>query len=244
VRHEDGTLEELKAFYTEFEDVTVGGAPAIIGPDGGLLYVQTDRGLFAVQVVGTVAEGVDQAAAIVSLAETALPRLAGIPLPTPEPEPTGFPMPSFTPDAELEALFPAQLGGEDLEIQSLSGRDLEALGSDPEQVARVEETLAGYGRSLDDVSLAFGFAPGAQLSAIRIRGVDAREILDSFLPLLLTEADDPVQEPMEIAGKPVIKVTEGEDEFTATQYIHASGEVIWQITAEEPVLSEAVGALP
>jgi hypothetical protein len=118
------------------------------------------------------------------------------------------------------------------------------MGSDPEQLARVEEALAGYGRSLDDVSLAFGFSPAAQISAIRIAGVDASAILESFLPLLLQDAEDPVREPVEVAGKQVIRITEGGDDSADAQYIHASGDVIWQVVADEPALTEAFTALP
>jgi len=243
VRREDGTVEELKEFWTDYADVTVGGRPALIAPDATLLFVGLDDGLFTVQVIGSVGEGVDQAAAVTALAELALPRVATIPLPTPEPEPSEFPMPSFVGDPELVSLFPTTLGGEPLEIQSFSGAEIRMFG-DADALAQVEEALTAAGRTFDDLSLAFGFNQSSGLTAIRIKGMDVASVLDQLLPLLLENVDDPVQTPTEIAGKPVIAITDGQNADAPTQYLYPKGEVIWQVTAAEPVLTEALSALP
>ena len=244
VRHEDGTLADLREFFSDYEDVTVGGQEAIIAPDASLLYVDTGDGMFTVQLVGTPADGIDAAAAVTSLAELALPRLADVPLPTPEPEPSDFPMPSFTGDPDLAALFPTTIGGEELTTQTLSGTELAATG-DPEQMQPVVDALAGLGKTLDDVSLGFAFGGTASIQAIKIDGVDANAILTDFLPLLLTDVSDPVQAPATLSGKSVIKVTDGPDEEGAdTRWIYAHDDVIWQVVADEPDLSEAFAALP
>ena len=244
VRHEDGTVEELKEFFTDHTDVTVAGRPAILALDATLLFVGLDDGLFTVQLVGSPAEGIDQAAAITSLAETALPRLASIPLPTAEPEPSAFPMPSFVGDPELVALFPATLGGAPLEIQSLTGQELAASG-DPEDMASVEAALAAFGKTMDDMSFAFGFSADGSIVAIRVKDVDALAIFEQLLPLLLEGVDEPVQTRTTIAGKSVVKVTDGPDTDGAdAQYLYPKDDVIWQVIATEPVLTEAFTGLP
>jgi len=244
VRHEDGTVADLKEFFADYADVTVGGRAAILAPDATLLFVGLDDGLFTIQLVGAPVEGIDAAAAITALAETALPRLGSIPLPTREPEPSEFPMPSFVGDPELVSLFPATLAGAPLEIQSLTGRELVESG-DPEDMATVEAALAGFGKTIDDMSVAFGFAPDGSIVAIRVKGVDAPAILEQLLPLLLEGVEDPVQTPTTVAGKPVVKVTDGLDVDDANaQYLYPQGDVIWQVIAAEPLLTEAFTALP
>lgn len=243
VRHESGSVEELKEFFTDYTDVTVGGRPAILAPDATLLFVGLDQGLFTVQLVGAAAEGIDQAAAVTGLAETALPRLASIPLPTPEPEPSEFPMPSFVGDPELVSLFPATLAGEPLEIQSFSGAEIRSFG-DTDAMAQVEAALTEAGKTFDDLSLAFGYNMSGGITAIRIKGMDTASVLDRLLPLLLESIEDPVQTPTEVAGKPVIKVTDAQNADAPAQYLYPRGEVIWQVTAEEPMLTEAFTALP
>lgn len=243
-RHEEGSLDDLREFFTDYEEITVGGMDALIAPDASLLYTDTGNGMFTIQLVGTPAEGIDAATAVKALAELALPRLAGIPIPTPEPEPSDLPMPSFTGDPDLQALFPTTIGSEDLTVQTLSGPDLMASG-DPEQLQPVVDFLSSQGKTMDDLSVGFAFGGTAGIQAIRIKGIDAAGILDTFLPLLLTDVSDPVQTPTDLAGKSVIKVTDGPDEEGAdTRWIYAHDDVIWQVMAEEPDLSEAIGALP
>lgn len=247
VRVDDGTLDDYKSFFPDMTDVTVGDRDAALSSDNTLLFIGIDEGLLTLQIVGTPGEGIDQAEAIQSLGATALGHLAGIPIPTPEPEPTDF---SFVGDPELEALFPTTLGGEDLEIQSISGQELVAMNDDPETLAPLTDALAGLGKSLDDVSVGFGFSANGSLTGIRIAGVDATSVIDDILPLVLTDLENPIQEQVEIGGKQVIKVTEdtgGEspDPYAlGAQYVYASGEVIWLVAADEPYLSEALGALP
>jgi hypothetical protein len=242
VRIDEGTIQEFKDFFPDVTDVTVGGREAILSEDATLLFIGLDNGILTLQMVGSVGEGIDQAAAIQALGELAVPRVADIPLPTPEPEPTDFPMPSFAGDPELVALFP-DLGGEPLEIQSFSGPEIQMM-ADPEVMATVEETLSGAGRTIEDLSLAFGYNEGGALTAIRVRGADASALLDAFLPLFNESVEEPVMTPTEIAGRSVIEVTDAANEDSPTQYLLASGEVMWQITAQEPALSEVIGALP
>jgi hypothetical protein len=242
VRVDEGTLQDFKDFFPDVTDVTVGGAEAVLSEDATLLFIGLDSGILTLQVVGSVGEGVDQAAAIQALGALALPRVAAIPLPTPEPEPTDFPMPSFAGDPELVAMFP-DLGGEPLDIQSFSGPEIQMM-ADPEIMVTVEETLSGAGRTIEDLSLAFGFNEGGALTAIRVRGADASALLDAFLPLFNDTVEDPVMTPTDIAGRSVIEVTDAANEDAPAQYILASGEVMWQVTAEEPALSEVIGALP
>jgi hypothetical protein len=241
VRVDEGTIADFKEFFPDVTDVTVGGREAVISSDATLLFIGLDNGILTLQMVGSVGEGVDQAAAIQALGELALPRVADIPLPTPEPQPSDF---SFNGDPELEALFPTQVGGEDLEVQSVGGQQLLAMNDDPETLAPLIDMLDGMGKTIDDVSIGFGFSSNGSITAIRIAGVDAASALDGILPLILTDLTDPTQETVDVAGRQVIKITDGSDEGSPAQYVHASGEVIWMVAAEEPYLSEVLGALP
>lgn len=241
VRVDEGTLQDFKDFFPDVTDVTVGGAEAILSEDATLLFIGLDSGILTLQMVGSVGEGVDQAAAIQALGALALPRVADIPLPSPEPEPSDF---SFEGDPELAALFPAQLGGEDLEVQTVKGQELVDMNGDPETLAPLIDALAAMGKTIDDVSVGFGFSGAGALTAIRIAGADARSALEGLLPVILTDVVEPVQETVDIAGKQVIKVSDGADAEAPAQHVYASGEVIWLVAADEPALSEVFATLP
>ena len=107
--------------------------------------------------MGDPAEGVDKQAALVALAEIGLPRLAAMPLPTQEPLPSFAPEPSLLGDAALEALFPADIGGIPIDVTSMGGQDLLAQGT-ADVPQELTDALAAQGKTLEDVSVAFGTA--------------------------------------------------------------------------------------
>lgn len=242
-RVEDGSTTQLKEFFTDYTDITVADHTAIVAPDGSLLYVDIDSGLFTLQLIAGT-EGTDQSAAIQGLAAAALPRLAEIPLPSPEPEPTDFPMPSFTGDADLAALFPKELGGETLQVQTLSGADMTAFG-DADSITMLTDELTKIGKTIDDVSVGIGFSSAGSINALRIRGTDMTTLAQDLMSLLNSDMDDPQQSSATIGGKQVIKVTDGpEADATDVRYLYPRADVLWEVRAEEPGLSEAFAALP
>ena len=142
-----------------------------------------DGGSLELKHTGDTPEGVDLEGLLVGLAELVLPRLAGLPLPTPEslataqPQGTTAPLPSFVPDTELEALFPTEVAGETVSVRSFRGDVLAAQfdPSNPDQQAAldaIDAALSGQGKSLDDVSYASASGGFGSIIAVRVRGGD------------------------------------------------------------------------
>ena len=101
------------------------------------------------------------------------------------------------------------------------------------------------GKTLDDMTLGFSSYAGGNLSAIRVRGVEASGIEQQLMPLVLDGAADPQQTPMQVAGKDVIKVTNGPDGVDVSAiYFYTHDDVLWIITASDPELTEILQALP
>jgi len=245
------------------------GHAAYYDGESTTLFVETgvNDQLLVLQLFGTPPDGVDVPAALVHLAVAGLPRLAAIPVP---PSPSPEPAPSFYGDAELAAMVPTDIGGSPVDTQTMSGADILANAdpSDPylqAQLQALEDKLAGMGKSINDLSLAFGSFPTADsfggITAVRLKGSDIGTVANDLLPLLLTDVLDPVQTPVIIAGKHVNIVTDGPlesspptlapdatvDPFAVTQdraYVYPKGEVLWFVTADEPALTEVFQKLP
>lgn|GEM_PF-1929047 len=243
----------------------LGGRLAYYVADGTILFVDegTNDQLFVLQLFGTPPDSVDVPTALMSIAETGLPRLASIALP---PEPTIEPEPSFFGDAELTAMIPTEIGGYPVDVQTLSGADILAQ-TDPSDVDAVDQLqaladqLAGIGKTINDLSLAFASFPTedsfGDITAVRLKGADIASVTNDLLPLLLTDILDPQQTPAVIAGKDVIIVTDGPlptgspdpsaDPFAIgadRAYVYPNGEVLWFVTVTEPELTEVFQKLP
>jgi hypothetical protein len=233
--------------------------------DGTMLFVDEGANdqLFVLQLFGTPPDSVDVAAGLISLAQAGLPRLAAIPLP---PEPTIEPDPSYFGDAELSAMIPTEIGGNPVDVQTLSGADIinQTDPSDPDatdQLQSLEAALSGMGKSIDDLSIANASFPTessfGNITALRLNGADISSLTDDLLPLLLSDIADPTQTSTVIAGKTVIIVTDGPkatgspdpsaDPYAVGSdlaYVYPKGEVLWLVTATEPELSEIFQKLP
>jgi hypothetical protein len=203
------------------------------------------------QLVGSPGEGVDAQAALTSLAELALPRLASISIPVPA---TAEPGPSFTGDAELIAMFPDEIAGQPVDAVSMTGAEMLGLGDteDPETQAAIQQingALAPQGKSIQDLSVAFAtvFSGNAvsSVSAVRVRGADMVPVSEALLPLFLTGLDDPQRTPAEIAGRNVTIITDGPNTPDAPrQYLYIKDDVMWIVGAGEPDLTEIFQQLP
>ncbi|MEZ4595687.1 MAG: hypothetical protein R3C32_01970 [Chloroflexota bacterium] len=133
--------------------VPVGDTTGTYIPEGfgTMLYVDVGGGdLLAVQLVGDPVEGVDKLEALSTLGALALPRMAALPQPV---ETEGPAEPTFVPDAALEALFPTEIAGQTLQIDSYSGAA--AFTEVPDEVL---DALASQGKSLDDLSVAQAYS--------------------------------------------------------------------------------------
>ena len=218
------------------------GRPGLLVLRGSALYVEVPDGTLTVQLLGNPGSGDDATAALVALAPTAMDRLTSLGGgPTTTPEAAS----SFAGDADLAALFPTTIGGQPIKVQTYTARDLAGQGVDPATVQAISDGLATVGKTLDDMTLGFSSYSGGDLSAIRVRGVDASGIEQQLMPLVLDGVADPRQTTMQVAGKDVIKVTDGPDGVDASaMYFYAHDDVLWIVTAADPDLTEILQALP
>jgi hypothetical protein len=230
-------------------DLQVAGLPGYYLADLTLLFVDLPTGgSLAVQLVGTPAEGVDPQTALVSLAEIALTRLPTIPLPSPQGQPSIEPVPSLVGDPELDAMFPADIGGSPVITQSLSGQEIASFvdPSDPEAQQLYDqflELLGSQGRTIEDVSAAFGATVdgSASITAIRVRGADINPLVEQLIALVTSTTVGAAQvTPSQVGGRNVSVVTVDDE----TQYAYPSNDVLWLVEAEEPALTEVFQKLP
>lgn len=229
-------------------EVPVGDTMGAYIPEGfgTMLYVDAGSGdLLTLQLVGDPVEGVDRLAALQALGVLALPRMATLP----EPDETTDPAePSSVPDNELEALFPTDIGGTPLTVDSMQGAD---VFSDADVPQVMLDALAAQGKTLDDVSIATGYAFDAQamsmvvITALRVRGADVTTMADDFVSVINDEEAPAEQTTATIGGKEVTVVRPtAESTDDELQYVYPKDDVLWVVGAVEPALSEVFSKLP
>ena len=151
-----------------------------------------------------------------------------------------FALPSFTSDAELEAMFPTQLGGETLQILSMSGSDFMGSGMSGNEIGPILQQL---GKSPSDLSVAVGGTTNISVIAFRIKGVPADQFLNAYIAqapqgATITDAS--------FGGKSVKKVvTTGQDPI----YLYLHDDVIWTVGGSgsgltDALMNEAFSKLP
>ncbi len=230
-------------------DVQVGDLAGIYLPSamGTMLYLaQSPDVLFDLQLIGDPEAGIDKQAALSGLATLAAPRLAALPLPTAEPP---FAQPSLTADKDLEALFPTDIGGQSVTIQSMSGSDVASNGSVPEELT---QALAAQGKTLDDVSIAYGYyvdssSPNGSgiMTAFQVKGIDMNGLSSVLIPLVLNGETPASQVQTQISGKDVtvVKATAETTDADAT-YLYPKNDILWVVQAVDPSLTEIFSKLP
>jgi hypothetical protein len=226
-----GTLEDSKQYWTPGKDVTVGGRPGWLAAGLGTLLIQLDNGIVVVSVP-TVESDIEVVEAMfMQLGERFAASAASLAGPSPTPDLFG------QADPDLVALFPPTVGFQPLIATSMSGEVL--LMSGEERLQPLVDALAAQGLAITDLSLAYAssadFATNVQ--AIRVKGGDVGALAPILVELF---AQGAVPSEGEVAGKPVTVLTTS----AGTQYIYASGEVVWLVAASEPALSEVIAALP
>ena len=149
-----------------------------------------------------------------------------------------FALPSFTSDAELEAKFPKELGGETIQILSMSGSDFMGSGMSGNELGPVLQQL---GKSPSDLSVAVGGTMNISVIAFRIKGVPADQFLNAYTSqaaqgAAITDAS--------FGGKSVKKVVAtGQDPV----YLYLKDDVIWTVGGSgltDALLNEAFSKLP
>jgi hypothetical protein len=235
----------LRAGWHDYKDAVVAGQPALLAPDGTGLFIQTDRGLMEMGLTGVVGKGAKPVKAIPALGAIAFGRLASIPLPSPSVAPVTTPGPaaSFGGAADLVALFPTTIGGQPVTPGAVVGQQIALIVTDETRLGLLTTGLASLGKTLDDVDIAVA----GTLIAIRIHGVSASDAMTVLLPFLEASATTPVMAMTSVAGKPVLKITDGPDSPAATAdatYVYPKDDVIWAVKATDPTLTEILTALP
>ena len=149
-----------------------------------------------------------------------------------------FALPSFTSDAELEAMFPTQLGGETLQILSMSGSDFMGSGMSGNELAPILQQL---GKTPADLSVAVGGTTNISVIAFRIKGVPADQFLNAYIakaPQGATITDT------SFGGKSVKKVVAADQDPI---YLYLHNDVIWTVGGSgltDALMNEAFSKLP
>ncbi len=199
-----------------------------------------DSGIYTLQVVGAAPEGLDMRAALLGLAGLALPRLSNAPV---APVALVTPRPTLEGDAEIEALIPTQIGGADVEIQSMSPNDLAAMGTIPPALQPVLDTI---GKTMADVRVGVGFVASStpetsvNVTAFQVKGSDMASLRAELMPILLESQVIADETAVRIADKDVTR-TSGEGRTT---YFYPRNDILWVVSAEEPNLTEVFQKLP
>lgn len=247
---DSGTVAEIRDLWCPADrapsdtpcaiDLQAAGRDAVYLPNamGTLLYLGLDDGgLFSLQLVGDPIDGVDKQAALVALAELTIPRLGGG---SEAPDPSVGPAASPASDASLEALFPTEIGGVMVEVQTRVGSDGELDPDDPTAQAFME-VLQAQAKTIDDLSVGIGGTTDGSVGifAIRIAGSDIAafgpDLLDAFVG-----GQEVTQERVQVAGKDVIAATVSGQ----TTHVYTNADVMWLVYATEPALTEVFQKLP
>jgi hypothetical protein len=150
-----------------------------------------------------------------------------------------FALPSFHAAADLEALFPKDIGGQPLQVLSMSGSQF--IGTAGSTITPV---LTKLGKSASDLNVAFGGTTQISVIAFQIKGVPADQFLTAYsqtAPQGATISD------VSYGGKSVKKVVTA-DQASPT-FIYLKDDVIWTVTGgssapTDALLNEAFSKLP
>jgi hypothetical protein len=157
-------------------------------------------------------------------------------------------------DLDLAQSFPATLGGQSLEVRTLSGDEwLELYGAGTAADGAAQNAIRDFastiGVTTDDLSLGLAlYEPSlgnhAAVAAVRLGVAGASEFVRPVITLVLGDILEPELSSKTVSGKDVIRVMDAAIPGTYPRYVYADGDIIWLIEAEEPVLSEILAALP
>ena len=151
-----------------------------------------------------------------------------------------FALPSFTSDAELEAMFPTQIGGETLQVLSMRGSDFMGSGGSGDEIGPILQQL---GKTPADLSVAFGGTSNVQVFAFRIQGVAADQFLNAYIQSAQSAQGSTITD-ASFGGKSVKKVVStGQDAV----YLYLHNDVVWTIGGTgltDALLNEAFSKLP
>jgi hypothetical protein len=149
-----------------------------------------------------------------------------------------FALPSFHGDVALESMIPAELGGEAISTQSMSGTEF--VGAPKAEFTKVLGTL---GKQLSDLSVAFGSNAKVSVTAFQIDGASGDAILDAFKD---ETTNGGTLTDVSFGGKSVKKVTPM-DASDGLSYIYTTQDVVFVVSGAaltDALLTEAFLKLP
>ena len=149
-----------------------------------------------------------------------------------------FALPSFTSDAELEAKFPKELGGEPIQVLSMNGANFLGSGMSGDEIGPILQQL---GKSPSDLSVAVGGTMNISVIAFRIKGVPADQFLNAYTS---AAPEGAAISDASFGGKAVKKVVATGQEGV---YLYLKDDVIWTVGGSgvtDALLNEAFSKLP
>ena len=160
------------------------------------------------------------------------------------PSPAG----SSAPGVGLDTLFPATLGGAPAEVLMSQGKAAFA-SYDPSFVSSMNDILVSHGKTIEDLTVANAtfVANGQQwlVSAYQVPGLDASVTASLFDPLIAAFYPKAKRAEMTVGGKPVTLLSNGKyspkGRFT---YIYLKDDVLWEVDAVDPDLTQIFTDLP
>jgi hypothetical protein len=152
---------------------------------------------------------------------------------------------SFTPDVDLEALFPRKIDGADVRTFSLHLKDIRAtFESDAKTKKAFEDVLAALGKTIDDVSMAsaaYGLKSGfEQIIAVRVAGADPNLLFQGALTVGQAGKDVPgdwKSASATVGGKNVATLTDTTDSKADVAYYYSFGDVVFIVTTADPKIA-------
>ncbi len=162
-----------------------------------------------------------------------------------------FEIPSFEPDTDLEALFPDEILGAPVTVQSANAAAfLALLPAGSQERAAFEGFVSSLGVGVDAVSIGSGQfeyeGSSEEITAFRAAGVETSRLFQSLLAFAQSSAEDPEAislEPAVVGGKNVTVVSNTAED--STSYAYGVQDVVFIVETDIPAVAEAVmGALP
>jgi hypothetical protein len=154
-------------------------------------------------------------------------------------------------DEAVVALLPATIGGEPTMVRTIFYPGQEFC-SDCDFGKTLRNALEAQGKTMADVSMVTAATAAGSSSdsiapppirALRVPGSDATAFVEAMIGYLFGGTG---VTPERTEGTGVVAVTRRADQYNAewTSVLYPSGEILWVVTAPEPVRAEILAALP
>jgi hypothetical protein len=255
-------LDLVRQSYPDADELDIGGVVAIPGetyPGAGAAkgWSISSLNLFPepsimVQLGAAAPKGVDGAAALVSLATLAAPRIATIQAPVAAPSPSPAAGASVAPASSgeartgLAARLPADIGGNPTSIDlELTGPEfLSQIVDFKPMEQKVTRALKQRGAKVTDLSFVTGSTDaGSLIAAFQVEGAQVKPLVNVLLGSLAMERTRQTIRPEDVAGKEPFAIMGGF--LIGTQGLaYPKDDVLWLVFSFGPDQAEIFEKLP